>query len=266
VQKRYSPIRGAALAWLVVHGAFLLAAAPGISPAAADGPLVSAAASLTDALSAAARQYEQDTGTRLALNFGPSSGLARQIRNGAPVDLFISADEAQMDAVAAAGLLDPATRVDLLHNALVIVMPSDRAHALGSARDLADAAIRRIALADPDAVPAGVYARRYLESLGLWTPLASRLVPTSDVRAALAAIDSGNADAAFVYRTDAAIAKRAVVVFRVPPAEGPRIVYPAAIVRTARHAAGARALLAYLQGPAARAIFDRFGFVTAHAR
>ena len=226
------------------------------------GILVSAAASLTDALTGIARGYEQDTNTHVALNFGASSSLARQIVAGAPVDLFISADEAQMDSVANAGRLDAASRVDLLGNQLVIVMPAG-AKPLVSPKDLTAAAVRRIALADPAAVPAGVYARRYLESLGLWSRIEAKVVPTLDVRSALAAVDAGNADAAFVYRTDAAIAHAAVIVFRVPLADGPKIVYPAAIVRGAPHAAAARAFLAYLQSPKARAVFETYGFVIA---
>ena len=224
--------------------------------------LVSAAASVTDALTEVARAYEEETGTRVALNFGPSSGLARQIVNGAPVDLFLSADETQMDALAQAGQLEAASRVDLLSNQLVVVMPAG-ARPIASPRDLTAGSIRRIALADPAAVPAGVYARRYLESLSLWSDLVPKVVPTLDVRAALAAVDSGNADAAFVYRTDAAIARQAVTVFRVPLADGPRITYPAAVVKNASHAAAARVFLTYLRGPKARAVFERFGFLMA---
>ncbi len=231
-------------------------------PRAPGEVLVSAAASLTDALTEIARVWQQETGTHAALNFGPSSGLARQIVNGAPVDLFLSADETQMDAVAQAGQLEAASRVDLLTNQLVVIMPAG-ARPIASVRDLTAASIRRVALADPEAVPAGVYARRYLESLELWTDLAPKVVPTLDVRAALAAVDSGNADAAFVYRTDAAIARRAVTVFRVPLADGPRITYPAAVVKSASHAAAARAFLAYLRGPKARAVFERCGFLMA---
>ena len=130
--------------------------------------LVSAAASLTDAVTTIADEYERETGARVTLNFGPSSGLARQIVNGAPVDLFLSADEAQMNAVGKAGLLRSGTRVDLLSNQLVIVMPADRAHPIASPRALTEASVRRIALADPAAVPAGVYAREYLQALHLW--------------------------------------------------------------------------------------------------
>lgn len=248
----------------------LLMLAAGPSPTAtarvaADEVLVSAAASLTDTLTAIAHDYERRTGTHVTLNFGPSSGLARQIVAGAPADLFVSADEAQMDTLAKTDLVDPATRVDLLSNQLVIVRRPD-GPAIRAPKDLNAPEVRHIALADPAGVPAGVYAKRYLESLGLWSAIESKIVPTVDVRAALAAVDSGNADAAFVYRTDAAIAHRAVVGFPVPLAQGPRIVYPAAVVKNAPHAAAARGLLAYLKGPAARAVFERAGFVLIDAR
>jgi molybdate transport system substrate-binding protein len=230
--------------------------------AAAGGQvLVSAAASLTDAVTVIADDYERATGTHVVLNFGPSSGLARQIVNGAPVDLFLSADEAQMNAVERAGLLQARTRVDLLANQLVVVMPQGHAHPLASPRDLTATSVRRIALADPAAVPAGVYAREYLASLHLWADIQPKVVPTLDVRAALAAVDSGNVDAAFVYRTDASIAPRVVIVFRVPLAQGPHIVYPAAIVKGAPHPGQARDFFAYLRGPQARAVFARFGFL-----
>ncbi|MDE3155864.1 MAG: molybdate ABC transporter substrate-binding protein [Acidobacteriota bacterium] len=242
----------------------LVPAHPSAGGRATGGPiLVSAAASLTDALTAIAHQYESTTGDTVTLNFGPSSGLARQIVNGAPVDVFLSADEAQMDFVAKAGLLKAGTRVDLLANQLVVVMPAGRAHPLSSPRDLTAASFRRIALADPAAVPAGVYAREYLQALGLWTAIQPKVVPTLDVRAALAAVDSGNADAAFVYRTDAAIGHRAAIVFSIPVTEGPRIRYPAAVVSDAPHPAAAVAFLAFLRGPQARAVFEHYGFIVA---
>ena len=234
----------------------------GFSPGAENEVLVSAAASLTDALTAIAADYERAAGVHVATNFGPSSGLARQILNGAPVDLFVSADEAQMDAVEKAGLLEPGTRVDLLRNQLVVVMPAG-SRPIASPRDLTAGPVRHIALADPAAVPAGVYTRRYLESLGLWSAIAPKIVPTLDVRAALAAVDGGNADAAFVYKTDAAIARHATVVFSVPVAEGPRIVYPAAAVTRAPHAGAARRLLAYLCGERSRQVWERYGFLVA---
>lgn len=223
--------------------------------------LVSAAASLTDAMTAIAQNYERSAGTHVVLNFGASSALARQVANGAPVDLFLSADEAQMDVVAKAGLVDPGSRLDLLSNQLVVVMPARTAHPLQSIQDLTSSAFRRIALADPSAVPAGVYAKQYLESQHLWSAIAPRVVPTLNVRAALAAVDSGNVDAAFVYRTDAAMAAHSTIVFAVARAQGPKIIYPAAIIKGGSHSEAARRFLQYLRGPDARRVFERFGFV-----
>jgi molybdate transport system substrate-binding protein len=223
--------------------------------------LVSAAASLTDAMTAIAHDYEQASGAHVTLNFGASSALARQITGGAPVDFFMSADEAQMDLVAKAGLLEPGSRIDLLSNQLVVIMPKRTAHQLGSIRDLASDAFKRIATADPSAVPVGVYTKRYLESQQLWTAIGPKIVPTLDVRAALAAADSGNVDAAFVYRTDAAISKQSTIVFAVPREQGPKITYPAALVKGGPHLDAARRFLHYVRGSAARSVFERFGFV-----
>jgi len=188
--------------------------------------------------------------------------LARQIVNGAPVDLFISADEAQMDVVAAAQLLAAGSRIDLLRNQLAIVVPSDRPRMMTSARDLTGAAFRRIAIGDPEAVPAGVYAKEFLQKEGLWELLSPRLVPSSSVRAALAAVESGAADAAIVYRTDARVALKATVTYVVPVDRGPRIAYPAAIVRGGPAPEEARRFLDYLRGAAAARVFERFGFAT----
>ena len=221
---------------------------------------VSAAVSLTDALSAIAREYADAGRGGVRFNFAASNVLARQIVEGAPVDLFISADGAQMDVVARAGLIQDGTRINLLGNQLAVVVPGDRPRTLTGMAQLADPAFRRIALGDPAAVPAGVYGRQYLEKEGLWTAIQSRVVPTSSVRAALAAVESGAADAAIVYRTDARSALRASVAWVVPVDRGPRIVYPAAVVRGAKNAAEAARFLAFLRSAAAERTFTRFGF------
>lgn len=222
--------------------------------------VVSAAVSLSEGLADVARAFERETQIHVAPNLGTSSTLARQIREGAGVDVFISADEDQMDAVQRAGRIAPGSRVPLLSNQLVIVAQADRAVTLRSARDLMKPEFRRIATGDPAAVPVGVYAKRYLESQGLWTDVARKLVPTDGVRAALAAVEQGHADLAIVYRTDAAIARRASIVFVVPRDQGSRIVYPAAVVTTGRNREGAMRFLTFLKGAAARAIFERAGF------
>jgi molybdate transport system substrate-binding protein len=162
-----------------------------------------------------------------------------------------------MDEVQAAGLVRPGDRVDLLSNRLVVVVPADSTTAPATAEELTR--VRRLALGDPQAVPAGVYARQWLEKRGLWDRLRDRVVPTLDVRAALAAVESGNADAGVVYKTDAAISKRVRVALEVPEAEAPRIVYPAALLSTAKGSAP-RAFLESLRSPEARAVFVRLGF------
>lgn len=225
--------------------------------------VVSAAVSLTEALQQLAPMYQARTGERVVLNLGSSNTLARQISFGAGVDVFISADEAQMNAVAAR--IDPASRVDLLSNQLAIAVPDDRPRAITSARGLLDPAVRRVAIGDPAAVPAGVYAKQYLQTLGIWSELSTKIVPSGSVRLALAAVESGAADAAIVYRTDVATATHAREAFVIPASEGPRIVYPAALVRSGSNPDGARRLLAFLRSPEATAVFTRAGFLAPSA-
>ena len=236
----------------------------GADTAAGGSPtlLVSAAASLSEAIGAVAERYEEQQDVRIRLNVAGSQMLAAQIIEGAPVDVFVSADVQQMERAAAAGRIDLARRVDLLSNQLVIVVPSDRAGTVAGPRDLAGASIARIALGDPEAVPAGVYARRYLESAGLWELLASRVVPTSSVRAALRAVEAGTVDAGIVYRTDVGSSAGADVAFTIPLETGPSIVYPAAVARDAPNPDGAARFLDYLQSDPARRRFAAAGFIT----
>lgn len=243
--------------------ALVLAVAAAAAGPAAGQPrevLVSAAVSLTEALQRIAALYERQAGEKVVLNLAASNTLARQIRGGARVDVFISADEAQMDGVAAD--IVSGTRVDLLSNQLAIAVPSDRPATVRTPEDLAGAGVRRVAIGDPAAVPAGVYARIYLDRLGLWTRLQLKLVPSGSVRLALAAVENGAADAAIVYRTDIAAGERVRAAFVVPAAEGPRIVYPAAVLRTGPNQAGARRFVEFLRTPAAAAIFTGAGFTT----
>ncbi|HEY2434096.1 MAG TPA: molybdate ABC transporter substrate-binding protein [Vicinamibacterales bacterium] len=248
--------------------AVLLAACAALYPQgmpAARPITVSAAISLTDVLTAVAQEYGREGRGSIRFDFGASNVLARQITSGAPVDVFVSADEAQMDVVAAAQLLLDGTRVDLLRNQLAIVVPSDRPRTLAGPRDLTSPAFRRIALGDPEAVPAGVYAKQYLQQLDLWTVFEAKVVPSGSVRAALAAVESGAADAAIVYRTDARIALKATVAYVVPLERGPRIVYPGAILKTSAAVDESRRFLDFLRGATAARIFERFGFTLAAA-
>jgi molybdate transport system substrate-binding protein len=224
---------------------------------------VSAAISLTDVLEEIAAAYAAQGGGPVRLNLAASNVLARQIVNGAPADLFISADEAQMDLVEAAEAMAPASRVALVGNRLAVVAAADRLEIVRSKFAEAPAAIRRLAIGDPAAVPSGKYARAYLEMCGLWVAYEARIVPTSNVRAALAAVENGAADAAIVYATDVQASRGAALAFVVPPDQAPRITYSAAIVgRSSRRVEGGR-FLRFLQGKEAGAIFARHGFLAA---
>ncbi|HJO37039.1 MAG: molybdate ABC transporter substrate-binding protein [Vicinamibacterales bacterium] len=251
--------------WRVVLASVVVAAAAvgggALQARQAEIVRVSAATSLTNVLEEIAREYERAApGVRIELNIAGSNTLARQIVTGAPVDLFVSANTVEMDRVERSGRVRRGARVSLLSNQLVVVVPDDRIPP-STLADLESAGVRRIALGDPEGVPAGVYARRYLESRGVWATLSSKVVPTRSVRAALEAVEAGNADAAFVYRTDAATAPSAVIAFAVPVDDGPRIVYPVAVVEDGPNPIGAEAFLRFLRGPVATPLFERTGFI-----
>lgn len=239
----------------------VLAAAAALAPNPAPGPplLVSVASSLGDVMGDIARRYEDRSGQQVRLNTAGSNFLARQIVEGARVDVFVSADDTQMDVVERAGHVVAGSRIDLLTNRLVVVGPPGTARRVAGPADLAAPTIRRLALGNPDSVPAGVYARRWLERAGVWTSVASRVVPTVTVRAALAAVRSGRADAAVVYDTDARTDADVPVLYRVPEEAAPPIRYPAAVTHT-RQADAAAKFLAYLSGDDAAAIFTAAGF------
>ena len=220
---------------------------------------VFAAVSLTEALEEIAVDYERKTGDEVVFHFGASSMLARQIEQGAPADLFLSADEARMDALAKQGLIVASTRASVLWNTLVVVVPKDGGMTIASPAQLAT--VESIALAEPSSVPAGVYARAWLQKIGLWERIQPKVIPTDNVRAALAAVESGNVDAAIVYKTDVRIAKRTRVAFEVPRAQGPVISYPFAMLRDAENRKAAMRLLAYLKSKAAMSIFAKHGFL-----
>ena len=221
---------------------------------------VAAAVSLTEVLELASRRYEQGTGDRVVLNFAASNVLSRQIEEGAPADVFISADVSQMERLVVRQLVAEDTLAHLLSNQLVVVTPSGRPLPSPPPGGLMDPAVKRIALGDPAAVPAGVYARRWLERLDLWTRLESRVVPSGSVRAALAAVEAGNADAALVYLTDARSTAAVEVAYVVPIEQVPPIVYPAAVLTRTRAGARARRYLSWLRGPEATPVFTAAGF------
>jgi molybdate transport system substrate-binding protein len=222
---------------------------------------VYAAASLTDSLREIAVNYGKQTGQGVAFIFGASSTLELQIEAGAPADIFFSADEAKMDRLQGRGLILTDTRKSRLSNTLVIVVPMDSALQIASATNLADAAIEHIALAEPRTVPAGIYSKAYLEKLHLWSAIGPKIVPTDNVRAALAAVESGNVQAGMVYKTDAAISKKVKIACEIPAADGPDISYPMAVMKNSAQIAAARTFLDYLNGDDAARVFRKYGFL-----
>ena len=221
---------------------------------------VFAASSLTDALTEIGEAYRAQSGDRLSFNFAASSTLARQIEEGAPADIFFSAAEAQMDRLAKNGRVLAETRRTLLSNVLVVIAPSDSPLKINSPDELV-AAVSRIALADPRIVPAGVYARAYLTHLNLWKAIAPRIIPVENVRAAVAAVISGNVDAGFAYATDVRRSEKVKIIFAIPANEAPRISYPAAVVQGTRHREAAGRFLDFLQSETATKIFESHGFI-----
>ncbi len=222
---------------------------------------VFAAASLTDSLKEISAAYQRQTGDKIVFNLGASSFLARQIEEGAPADIFFSADDAKMDALEAKGLLVKSSRRSRLSNSLVIVVASDSVLKIASAEDLGRADVKRVALADPKTVPAGIYAKAYLIKAKLWPAVSAKVVPTDNVRAALAAVESGNVEAGLVYKTDAAISKRVKVACEISGADAPAIHYPMALLKEARAPEAARKFLAHLASPEAGRVFEKFGFI-----
>jgi molybdate transport system substrate-binding protein len=244
------------------HPVILLLAALFATSLSASDINVFAAASLSEALKEIAGTYQPASGDKLRFNLAASSTLALQLKQGAPADVFVSADEAKMDDVANAGLIVADTRKSLLSNTLVIVVNADNGATVTTPADLAKSTIGRIALAEPQTVPAGVYAKEYLQKIGLWKKIIDKVVPTENVRACLAAVEAGNADAGIVYKTDALISKKVKVAYEVSLQEGPKISYPIAIVKDSKNADGARKFVAYLGSSEARAVFSKYGFIT----
>jgi molybdate transport system substrate-binding protein len=216
-----------------------------------------AAASLKNALDEAAALQQP----RPVIAYGASSALARQIENGAPVDLFISADLDWMDYLEKKGLLAAGTRRNILRNRLVLVAPASRPLTLQPAFGFAlgrALGSGRLALADPQSVPAGKYAKAALEKLGVWQEVAGRVAPAENVRAALAFVARGEAPLGIVYQTDANEERRVTVAGIFPPDSHPAIVYPVAALKGAKR--GAAAFLEILGSARARAIFEKHGF------
>ena len=229
--------------------------------AAPSAPVVLAAASLQESMTAAADAWARAGHPRPVVSFAASSTLARQIEAGAPADLFVSADEEWMDALAAKKLLAPGTRADLLGNRLVVVEPAGR----HSRIPLSGAGLARVlgagplAMADPDSVPAGKYGKAALEKLGAWEAVAPRVVRAENVRAALALVERGAAPFGIVYLTDAKASPKVRVAGIFPRGSHPAITYPIARLAGSANPEG-ESFRRFLLSSRGRAIFARFGF------
>jgi molybdate transport system substrate-binding protein len=235
--------------------------------ACAEEPVrVFAAASLTNALTEIAARWQAAGHPAPVLTFGGSSLLAKQVEAGAPADLYASADRNWMDYLDARGLIDRASRVDVLGNELVLIAPRDRGFKVDIRRgvDLAGAFAGKLCTGEPGVVPVGTYARDALQTLGVWDALQSRIVGTEDVRTALAFVERGECGAGVVYATDAAASARVDVVARFPADSHAPIVYPFATIKGGR-AAGLAFLEFLLKDPGAAAIFDKYGFARLQA-
>ena len=248
-------LRGVFLAFL------LIAAAVACASGEKESILVYTAASLSDVVEEIADGYTEETGTGVDLHLGGSTALARQIVREAPGDVFLSAGADPMDVLEESGLIDPASRRDILTNRLVLVGKPSVAEAIGitSIEDLRDAGGVRIAVADPDLAPAGQYAREALVSLGLWEMLEASILPSPHIRAALSYVETGNADVGIIYVTDLGAADEVQVLADIPSESHSPIIYPAAVLTTGRQDASS-SFVEYLAGDAARRIFRSHGF------
>ena len=225
-----------------------------------DSILVLAAASMTNVLVEVGQEFEDKSGVEVVFSFGGSNALARQVELGAPADAVIFAGNGPMDGLEKSGEIVAGSRLDLLRNRLVVIGDAGSSP-LADIRDLISTE-GRIALADPVLAPAGLYAKQALEMAGLWEGLGSRIIPTLDVRAAVAVVDTVNAAFGLVYASDAANAGGVVVVFEVPEELHDPIIYPAAVV-VGGSGSDAAEFLEFLVSDAAKAVFTRHGFVSA---
>jgi molybdate transport system substrate-binding protein len=225
---------------------------------------VSAAASLTDALKEINVIYMQDNpGVTVTSNFGSSGTLQKQIENGAPTDIFVSAAAAQMDALQKEKLIIDDSRQDLLINKVVLIVPAGNPLGITDFKGLVFDKVVKIAIGDPKSVPAGTYGQQVFDKLGISDAVKSKLVLGSDVRQVLTYVESGNVDAGIVYLTDAKTSSKVVIAANAPDDINAKIVYPVAVVKASKSADAARAYEKYLFGSKAKAVFDKYGFTMA---
>lgn len=225
---------------------------------------IAAASSLTDALKEVNALYvASNPNITLTPNFAGSGTLQKQIEQGAPADIFISAGAAQMDSLVKGNLIVTDTRKNLLNNILVMIVPNDSKLGLTVIKDLASPKVRKIAIGDPKSVPAGAYSQQTFDELGITTQLTSKFVIGSDVKSVLSYVESGNVDAGLVYLTDAKTSTKISIVDYAPADINALIVYPIAIVKDSKVSDAAIKYENFLFTAQAKAIFDKYGFTMA---
>ncbi|MDO9530669.1 MAG: molybdate ABC transporter substrate-binding protein [Deltaproteobacteria bacterium] len=231
------------------------------APALADQELiVSAAASLTNAMKEAAGQFEAThPGTKILCNFASSGSLLQQMAHGAPVDVFAAADQKTMNQAQEKGLIVPASRKNFVSNSLVLIKPLDSPLALGGLQDLAKPEVKRVAVGNPATVPAGRYTKEALVKAGLWDQLSPKFIMAESVRQVLDYVGRGEVDTGFVYSTDAAIARGKVKVMQTVEGHAP-ILYPLAITAATGKKVLAQSFVDFILSPAAQEIFKKYGF------
>jgi molybdate transport system substrate-binding protein len=247
---------------LLFRAALALGTATGPALAQVKEPLIFAAASLKNALDEVAMRWQRESGKKVVISYAASNTLIKQIEQGAPADIFMSADLDWMDYGQQKNLIDAQTRSNLLSNRIVLVAPKDAGFTLNITPgfDLASALKGgRLAMANVDAVPAGKYGKAALEKLGAWDGVKDKVAQADNVRAALLLVSRGEAPIGIVYQTDAASEPAVKVVGTFPEDSHPPITYPVALTKTSTNP-DARAFLSYIRSPAARPAFERQGF------
>jgi molybdate transport system substrate-binding protein len=248
----------------LLAASLFLALAP--LPALAADITVFGAASLSDALKAIAADYQAQSGKTVAVSFAASSALARQIEASGGADIFISADLDWMDYLDKKALIAPGSRRDLLSNTLVLIAPADSTAKVDIAPGFPLAKLLgggKLAMADPNVVPAGKYGKAALTKLGVWDQVSASVAAAENVRAALLLVARGEAPVGIVYKTDAAIEPKVKILAAFPPDSVPPITYPIAVTGASKNP-DATAFVTYLSGPAAAKQFDEFGFAILH--
>lgn len=225
---------------------------------------VSAAVSLKDAFNEIGASYQAKTGKTVSFNFGASGALQRQIETGAPVDVFASAGKQQMDELAAKGLIETLTRRDFARNRLVLIVPQDSQLNLKEFTHLQQAEVKKIAVGNPQTVPAGQYAAQVFERLKLQNNLQAKLIFAEDVRQVLDYVMRGEVDAGVVYVTDARVAGDKIRIVATAPEETHEpILYPLALVRDGKQKAAAQEFLDFVLSDAGQSVLQKYGFASA---